>query len=209
MARIPVMLTALAVVYWNERQLPEQRAELYNSIINWLARSREKKPGRLSADRCRDLLEKLALEMFIHPEGRQTQVGLRWAAEAIAEEFNSGDKEKAVREAETFLKAEMVDSGIIVERQRQRQVEFWRLSFQEYLAACKIGGFLDEKVIEIVLQDERIYKSEWREVILLLGGVLTDRGRIKSITLSMGLLRKVLKKLLKRICVTWQGRWGF
>ena len=30
MARNPVMLTALAVVHWNERRLPEQRADLLN-----------------------------------------------------------------------------------------------------------------------------------------------------------------------------------
>lgn len=33
LARNPVMLTALAVVHWNEKRLPEQRADLYESII--------------------------------------------------------------------------------------------------------------------------------------------------------------------------------
>jgi len=174
MARTPVMLTALAVVYWNEHRLPEQRAELYESIITWLLRSREKKPGRLSSDRCRSLLEELAFRMFTHPEGRKREAGLRWAAEAIAGQFNPQDKEKGTLDAESFLKAEMVDSGIIVER--QRQVEFWHLSFQEYLAACRIGGFLDRKVVETVFEDERIYKSEWRELMLLLGGVLYNQG---------------------------------
>lgn len=168
MARTPVMLTALAVVYWNEQRLPEQRAKLYKSIITWLLRSREKKPGRLSADRCRLHLEELAFKMFIHPEGRKRQVGLRWAAETIAYQFDPKDKERGTMEAEAFLRAEMVDSGIIVER--QRQVEFWHLSFQEYLAACKIGGFLDNKVIETIFEDGRIFKSEWREMLLLLGG---------------------------------------
>ncbi|RQW04557.1 DUF4062 domain-containing protein, partial [candidate division KSB1 bacterium] len=41
LARNPVMLTALAVVHWNEKRLPEQRADLYDSIITWLLRSRE------------------------------------------------------------------------------------------------------------------------------------------------------------------------
>ena len=45
LARNPVMLTALAVVHWNERRLPEQRADLYESIIRWLSRSREQRPG--------------------------------------------------------------------------------------------------------------------------------------------------------------------
>ena len=35
MARSPVMLTALAVVHWNERRLPEQRADLFESILTW------------------------------------------------------------------------------------------------------------------------------------------------------------------------------
>ena len=39
MARNPVMLTALAVVHWNERRLPEQRADLYASITTWLVRT--------------------------------------------------------------------------------------------------------------------------------------------------------------------------
>ena len=43
--RNPVMLTALAVVHWNERRLPEQRADLYESILTWLARAREQRQG--------------------------------------------------------------------------------------------------------------------------------------------------------------------
>jgi predicted NACHT family NTPase len=42
MARNPVMLTALAVLHWNQKRLPEQRAELYESILVWLARTRGK-----------------------------------------------------------------------------------------------------------------------------------------------------------------------
>jgi hypothetical protein len=41
LARNTVMLTALAVVHWNEKRLPEQRAELDESILGRLARSRE------------------------------------------------------------------------------------------------------------------------------------------------------------------------
>ena len=63
MARNPVMLTALAVVHWNERRLPEQRADLYNSIITWLSRSREQRPGRATADETVAVLQELALAM--------------------------------------------------------------------------------------------------------------------------------------------------
>jgi hypothetical protein len=69
LARNPVMLTALAVVHWNECRLPEQRADLYDSILHWLARSREQRPGRPSAERCLALLQELALYMQTHPVG--------------------------------------------------------------------------------------------------------------------------------------------
>ncbi len=83
MARNPVMLTALAVVHWNERRLPEQRTDLYESIIRWLSRSREQRPGREKADRTLVLLQELALAMQNHPDGMRTRVPIRWAAERL------------------------------------------------------------------------------------------------------------------------------
>ncbi|MEE8585780.1 MAG: NACHT domain-containing protein, partial [Acidobacteriota bacterium] len=84
MARNPVMLTALAVVHWNEKRIPEQRADLYESILTWLSRSREDLPHRPSPERSLGLLQTLALAMHDHEKGRQVQVSRRWAAEAIA-----------------------------------------------------------------------------------------------------------------------------
>jgi len=177
MARTPVMLTALAVVHWNENKLPEQRAELYKSIIGWLLRSREQKPGRLNARRCQKLLQLLALAMFLHPDGRQRQVGLKWAAEQLADKFESSRELSAVAQAEQFLREEMMDSGVIVER--NRRLEFWHLSFQEYLAALEIGGLEDAERIKLLFEKERLYHSEWHEVLLLLAGVLYDQGEDK------------------------------
>ncbi len=174
MARTPVMLTALAVVQWNEMTLPEQRAELYESIIGWLLKSREQKPGRLKSDRCRRLLQKLALAMFIHSDGRQRQVGFAWAAEILADEFEDDENYSKRQKAENFLRQEVVDSGIIVER--GNRLEFWHLSFQEYLAACEVGGMLEENQKKLLFEKDRIYSSEWHELVLLLGGVLYKQG---------------------------------
>ena len=77
MASNPVMLTALAVVHWNENRLPEQRAELYESVLRWLLRAREQKPERASSEVCARRFRKLALEMQNHPDGRQAQVTKR------------------------------------------------------------------------------------------------------------------------------------
>ena len=172
MVRNPVMLTALAVVHWNERRLPEQRAELYDSILTWLSRSREQRPGRPTAERTLALLGHLALAMQDHPDGRQPQVPQSWAAQAIADRF-SGTPDPA-EAAAAFLRAEELDSGIVVGR--GRDVRFWHLTFQEYLAAKSISKLRESKQTHLLLSGDkagqRLYRPEWREVVLLLAGIL-------------------------------------
>ena len=85
MAGNPVMLTALAVVHWNERRLPEGRADLYESIVVWLARAREQREGRQKADICLQWLGWLALEMQLVKGGRVAQAGRSRAAQLLAD----------------------------------------------------------------------------------------------------------------------------
>ncbi len=145
LARNPVMLTALAVVHWNEKRIPEQRAELYESIITWLSRARERRPGRLASDRCVEILQELALTIQNNASGRQIQIGRRDAAERIADELalvSGGDPMEVPRQkiqrAERFLAEEELDSGIVVKR--GNDIRFWHLTFQEYLTARAVAG---------------------------------------------------------------------
>jgi hypothetical protein len=174
MARNPVMLTALAVVHWNERRLPEQRADLYESILTWLARSREQRPDRPTAERCLMLLQQLALAMQNAPKGRAVQVSKGWAADALAPHFREVPEPERKQRAQDFLEQEEVDSGIIVSR--ASEIAFRHLTFQEYLAAKAIPGMKDAAQQELLLAANTIYKPEWREVALLLGGVLYRQG---------------------------------
>ncbi len=179
MDRNPVMLTALAVVHWNERRLPEQRADLYSSIITWLSRAREQRPGRATADRTVVVLQELALAMQDSPDGRKTQVPKREAAEMVSGEFNDGKPARdAIRQAEEFLDQEEVDSGIVVAR--GEEVAFWHLTFQEFMAAKAIASRLEEEQKTILFANrEKVYLPDWREVLLLLGGALHQQGKKK------------------------------
>ncbi len=190
MARNPVMLTALAVVHWNERRLPEQRADLYESIIKWLARSHEQRPGRPTADRCIFLLQELALAMQNHPDGRRVQVTRRWAAEALVEHFGDGNPRERVERAEKFLEGEELDSGIVVSR--WNDLRFWHLTLQEFLAARAVGARPEADQRGLLLgPSKRIYLPEWREVVLLLGEVLHEQGPQKV----DGFIRAILEDL--------------
>lgn len=71
----------------------------------------------------------------------------------------------------------MVDSGIIAER--GNRLEFWHLSFQEYLAAYEIAGLLEKDQHKVIFQKDRIYSSEWRELLFLLGGILHKQSSVK------------------------------
>ena len=122
MARNPVMLTALAVVHWNERRLPEQRADLYESIITWLSRSREQRrdapPPTARWNCCRNWRWKCRND----PAGRQTQMPKRGRRRNSPPSSPRAGQESH-RPAPNFLDEEEVDSGIIV--RRGNEVAFW------------------------------------------------------------------------------------
>lgn len=176
MATNPVMLTALAVVHWNEKRIPEQRAELYESILTWLSRAREERSARIPAERCVHLLQRIALAMQNHPNGRQVEMPRQWAAEVIAPYLSgrsaqSGDLDEANR----FLAEEELDSGIVVAR--GEHLRFWHLSFQEYLAARALAARLEVEQRTLLLKDrKKLMSQEWREVVLLFAGILYRQG---------------------------------
>jgi hypothetical protein len=108
--------------------------------------------------------------MQMQPEGRVRSIGKRCAAEILTTRFRDMPEEERIERAERFLEEEEVDSGIIV--QRGTQIEFWHLTFQEHLAASAIAGMLDTAQRELLIAGGRLYQPEWREVVLLYGGLL-------------------------------------
>ena len=174
MAVNPVMLTALAVVHYNERRMPEQRVDLYESIITWLLRSREQRQGRTSAETCRLHLQNLALKMQMDKAGRQVQVGNRRAAEAIKDGFDEATEEKAIASAEKFLSEEEVDSGIVVSR--GNSLTFWHLTFMEFLAARALAAKGDQDQQKLLIKPAILHNPDWRETLLLFGGTLYRQG---------------------------------
>ena len=178
MASNPVMLTALAVVHWNERRLPEQRADLYDSVVTWLSRQREKKAHREKAERCLTILESLALAMQNQNRGRLVSIPLSSASKAISGEFGHAPQAERVIRAGHFLEQETADSGIIV--RRADEIQFWHLTFQEHLAARALAGLDKPDQMKLLLDEGKIYLKEWREVALLFAGVLlVKQGRPK------------------------------
>jgi len=161
MAANPMMLTALAAIHWNEKRLPDDRAELYESILQWLIRSREKREGRRNAKECETWLRALAYGMQTWPEGRLKQATHEIACEILVQALSI-----KLRAAADFLEQEQLDSGIIVSR--QDSIEFKHLTFQEYLAARELLDNYSDDEQQKTLQSGQRFSVEWREFLKLL-----------------------------------------
>jgi formylglycine-generating enzyme required for sulfatase activity len=176
LARNPLMLTALAVVHWNDKVLPEQRAALYESILTWMAEARLDRPERLPPDKCLGLMGTLALKMQSYAGGHRVSLGRGDAANLLATEFGG------VAAASRFLLAEEIDSGIITSN--GNELRFRHRTFQEYLAAWRLSGMTDDELWKGAAP--YLYAREWREVMLLLAGSLCEAKGHGRLSLFLG-----------------------
>jgi formylglycine-generating enzyme required for sulfatase activity len=169
LAENPVMLTALASLHWHRTRLPDQRSELYDSVLEWLARAREEKPERMPARQCLPLMQRLAWRMQSDPKGKQVEISRHAAATALKDRFLAVPEDERLAAAQQFLEEEEIDSGIVVSR--GNILRFWHLTFQEYLAARALSS-KDEDRRKLLFEQHKLFLPEWRETVLLLAGVL-------------------------------------
>ncbi|MEM7217016.1 MAG: SUMF1/EgtB/PvdO family nonheme iron enzyme [Pseudomonadota bacterium] len=165
----PLMLTVLAVVHWNRRSLPEQRAELYAAAVDYLIKSRDALSEVTPFERL-ERLQALALVMAL--DGVKRQIGADEAAKLIAERAFIG-----VQSARDWLEEEALLSGILVSR-ADGEFEFWHLTFLEFLAARALAQHDDRWR----LLQPHLYADRWHEIVLLLAGALVSVGGRAAVT---------------------------
>ncbi len=201
MAGNPVMLTALAALNWNQKRLPDQRSELYFSVLTWLAESREAQSGR-SAVHCLQLMRRLAYAMHCHSKGKQVEITRHRAAEILAPEFRDAtEPHEKLEAALRFLETEETDSGILISR--GDTLRYWHLTFEEYLAA-EMLAIKDQDRQRLLFDEGKLYLPEWRETVQLLAGVLCkqDRERVDAfLTQILDLLNADAKLADRARCV--------
>ncbi len=172
LARNAVMLTAMAVVHYNEKHLPEGKADLFEAVIYWLIRSRNRENDNIQANAkfIEDRYKEIALAMFESEGGRRNRVGRGWAAERVMRHFDGG-----IEDALRFLDSEE-ETGILI-RRGEGDLTFWHLSFQEYLAAKEIAGKTDDEQTGWWYRlKDRLDETEWREVLTLVPSCLNRLG---------------------------------
>jgi formylglycine-generating enzyme required for sulfatase activity len=185
LARNPLMLTALAVLHLRRHRLPEQRAQLYEQIMDWLAEQaveRSEQPWKKE-----DLLARfgtLALAMQEWKGGQKLNIGIDTAAELLT------PKGESIEPVRCFLEEAQRVSGIVT--LRGGEIAFWHRSFQEYLAARTLAGFPDSKLQ--ARARKFLYSPEGREVLPLLAGYMAASARERLDALIEQLTRDAVSR---------------
>ena len=177
--RTPLTLTVLGVVYWSKKRLPEQRAELYQAAVDYLLESRAALSAHTPQQR-RECLQAIAWAMFEDEEGVRRTIGRSEAAEVVRPLLGI-----STPDALAYLDDEELHSGILVSRM-EGEVEFWHLTFQEYLAALELASLSAPEYGPRI--EGKLHAPGWSELILLLGGCLRRVGIRRAAELIRSIL---------------------
>ncbi|MBK9941551.1 MAG: SUMF1/EgtB/PvdO family nonheme iron enzyme [Kouleothrix sp.] len=183
LASNPLLLTVVAVIFYNNYVLPEDRAALYEECVEVLlrgGRGKADRPGqqrrdyggrselRMGLDPKREILAAVAYRMHLRGEGglfiHRDDLVIEVAA-ALRGRYPEPDAL-----ARTFVAELPVHIGLLDEREPDR-FRFSHLSFQEFLAARFIAESTEQRWDELL---DRYRDSWWREVILLCAGHLSQ-----------------------------------
>lgn len=201
MATNPLLLTVMALLQFNNVRLPDQRAKLYEKLIELLLDLWRKQNvasdtltmsvAQLASEQRR--LEALALAMQQQPR-QVREVSLRQAQEWLSPLYVERlqiDREAADERVRDLLHRLAVDSGII--QRRDDLYSFSHYTFQEYLAARALDS-LDNRngaPDSVTFLLERSDDPRWRETLLLAAGVWSNGQQLpKTERLLCGLLAK-------------------
>jgi formylglycine-generating enzyme required for sulfatase activity len=199
MATNPLLLTVMALLQFNSVRLPDQRAKLYEKLIELLLDLWRRQNvasdtlvtsvAQLASEQRR--LEALALAMQQQPQ-QVREVTLRQAQEWLSPLYVERlkiDREEADRRVHDLLRRLAVDSGII--QQREERYAFSHYTFQEYLAARALDSLdnRDDAPDSVAFLLERSGDARWRETLLLAAGYWSNGQQIrKTERLLRGLL---------------------
>ena len=176
LARNPLLLTLLCMVYDNSQNFPRNRADLYEKALSifleeWAAEKRIRRDESIS-----QYLDIAAEKrMLSEIAAKNFEVDRLFFGEgeilALIREFGKGNANTPPTfNASKILETILVDQGLFVERV-SNFYSFSHLTFQEYLTANYIVR--DTRSIR-GLAKKHLHKDQWREVFLLTSGLMHE-----------------------------------
>jgi hypothetical protein len=193
LADTPLLVTIIAIVHYNDKQLPEQRAALYKSCVHVLLAETHHTKGEArhdledwggSEEDKRELLTLLAFNMMSAgvKAGRTVPEATlkKWLRPRLVRRKGEEGADRALRE---FVQAMAERASLLNER--DRVYEFIHLSFQEYLCATYLAHELPDAtvIVDFLRAEGRVSDSWWRETILLTPGHMSTDNRAAALNL--------------------------
>jgi formylglycine-generating enzyme required for sulfatase activity len=182
LADTPLMVTIIAIVHYNQRRLPEQRAELYEKCVEVLLTEKHKPATEATFELAdwggslaekRGLLGRLAYQMMQAGEDAGRQVSesqlKAWLRPRLARLYGETEAEAQLT---TFIRAMRERESLLDERGGSYQ--FTHLTFQEFLCAYHLAENVrdPQKMAAFLAEKDRLADAWWRETALLTAGYL-------------------------------------
>ncbi|MBU7017168.1 MAG: HEAT repeat domain-containing protein [Theionarchaea archaeon] len=165
-ARNPLMIAIIAIVYEEDRELPQRRVYLYERCVDVLLRRwavQKKITDAYDTKAKEKILRRLALEAHL----KEKKTFVKEELVDIISRYVSRvgiEKEKA----EDVLK-EIVERNVLLREISLGIYGFLHLSFQEYLVALELHETRDYETLL-----SHLYEPWWEEVVLLFAGFDRD-----------------------------------
>jgi hypothetical protein len=180
LAKTPLLLALLCLVFDETMMLPKRRVDLYKEAFDALLKKWDASRGirrdqiyqRLSPRRREQLLSILATENFVNGRYFIPKDMLVKKIEQYVEQLPPADIDKTwTLDAEGVLKAIEAQHGLLVERAYE-VYSFSHLTFQEYLVARYIVENASFGTLNGLC--DYLDNSKWREVILMVASLLDN-----------------------------------
>ncbi len=195
MAVTPLMINIFALVYFHKRDLPSQRAELFEQAVRALLIDFHKQ-GQAMANKeewmnCdeRTRFDDIALIAYIlHDQGRDSILADELASvEVFWKRFgDEKDRELARQKAFDFLDLVARKGGLL--RQDGKSYEFYIRRFREFLAGHYVAQKMEEQWDAVLQKHIHAQGDQWVEPFLLSIGYLAYSNNEKAKKLMQSLL---------------------
>ena len=185
LAKSPLLLTLLCLLFGEAAEFPANRSELYEEALEVLLRKwdakrnieRDRVYKKLSRQRKEDLLSQLAYRFFERGEYFFKQREVTAEIIRFIRNLSGASEDEADLELDGAAVLRSIESqhGLLMERARNIY-SFSHLTFLEYFVARQIKEQGSEAMLRSLVS--HITERRWREVFLLTAGMLLDGDRL-------------------------------
>lgn len=207
LADTPLMVTIFALVYYKKKELPRQRAELYETAVEWLLTEEHKDSEisqQLKADweTRRQRLEYIAFRM--HDTGGKDLLEDD-LVELIWENFGTPEQKRAACELARKFIRKVTERGGLLENQDEHYDFYSHRTFREFLVGRYIADeLISEKALKTQLR-KVLGNSDWLEPVRLAAGyraIRSDNRPLEFILILSELGRSAKQRAQ---ALTWAG----